>query len=156
MNAPAPPSALPDARPRSDSRSLTGWLLVAGFALAALGLSAESSAGQDPGQEPDVTSAYPPLAQGYGTSDSNGSMIAVTGVDVTGGSLLYLVDTERRHLTIYQATGGTKSTMNVRWVGARNIDLDLQVDGWNDESEYSYKELAKAFEAQGPEAIPDK
>ena len=70
---------------------------------------------------------------------------AATGIDVTGSSVLYLVDTERRQLAVYQAQGGTKSTMNVRFVGARNIDLDLQVNGYNDKSEYSYSELAKEF-----------
>jgi len=52
---------------------------------------------------------------------------------------------------VYQATGGTHSTMNVKWVGARNIDLDLQVDGWNDKSELSYQQLEKQF---GSEVAP--
>jgi len=137
-------------------RGLTGWILVAGFALASLGLIAEARAQR---QDPDITTIPTtslPLTPGYGTADSNGSMIAVTGVDVTGGSLLYLIDTEARQLTVYQATGGTRSTMNVRWVGARNLDLDLQVDGWNDESEYTYKELAAAFKDQGAAGLPDK
>ncbi len=83
-------------------------------------------------------------------------MIAVTGVDVTGGSLLYLIDSETRQLSIYQATGGTKSTMNVRWVGARNIDLDLQVDGFNDESQYSFKQLSAQFEDSGSVSEPNR
>ena len=138
-----------------DTTSPFGWILVAGFALTSLGLAAEPR-GQDSGIPPGFTppvdptpnfqSQSLPVTPGYGTSDSNGSMIAVTGVDVTGGSLLYLIDTEGRHISIYQATGGTKSTMNLKWVGARNIDLDLQVDGWNDESEYSYKKLSQAFD----------
>ncbi|HED64799.1 MAG TPA: hypothetical protein ENJ09_04500 [Planctomycetes bacterium] len=137
-----------------DTRSPFGWILVAGFALTSLGLAAEPQDGPPPGFEPppDPTpgqSSSIPYTPGYGTADSNGSMIAVTGVDVTGGSLLYLIDTETRHLSIYQATGGTKSTMNLKWVGARNIDLDLQVDGWNDESEYTYKKLSEAFDPGG-------
>jgi len=118
-------------------------MLVLGLALLTLGLaSAQDGTGNN---DPN----FLPFGSGYGTADSNGRMIAVTGVDVTGGSLLYLVDTETRHLSVYQATGGTKSTMNLKWVGARNIDLDLQVDGWNDKSEYGYKKLAEEFAGGG-------
>lgn len=137
------------------SDSPFGWILLAGFVLASLGLMADSQdgggGGIPPGFEPPPewttnTSSSIPYTPGYGTADSNGGMIAVTGVDVTGGSILYLIDTQSRHLSVYQATGGTKSTMNIKWVGARNIDLDLQVDGWNDESEYTFKQLSKAFD----------
>jgi hypothetical protein len=111
-------------------------VLFAGVALLALGLVAESR--QQPQSVPQLPS--------YATADSNGSMIAVTGIDVTGGSLLYLIDTEARQLAVYQANGGTSSTMSIQFVGARNIDLDLQLDGCNDESEYSYKDLKAEFE----------
>ena len=156
----------------------SGWILVAGFALVALGLVAESRPGAPtepsnlsipgvstsfggfaPAQEEEQTFTPPvalPVTPGYGTADSNGSMIAVTGVDVTGGSLLYLIDTETRHLSVYQATGGTKSTMNLQWVGGRNIDLDMQVDGFNDKSEYSFKELSSRFESKGSAAVPER
>ncbi len=125
-------------------RELTrsGWILVAGFALVALGLVTESQVST--GESRSI-----PFTPGYATADSNGSMIAVTGIDITGGSILYLVDTESRQLAVYTATGGTSSTMGVKFVGARNIDLDLQVDGYNDKSDYSYKELAKQFGQTG-------
>lgn len=121
-----------------EKHDATVAILLVGLALAALGLVAESR----PVQEP--TQSLPQLPS-YASADSNDAMIAVTGIDVTGGSLLYLVDTETRRLAVYQATGGTSSTMNVKFVGARNIDLDLQVDGYNDESEFSYKELVERF-----------
>ncbi len=70
--------------------------------------------------------------------------------------MLFLVDTESRHLSVYQATGGTSSTMNLKWIGGRNIDLDLQVDGFNDKSEISYKELAKRFSEGGSSATAEK
>ena len=117
------------------THDVPGKLLLSGVILLALGLVSESR---------QQTQSVPQLPS-YATADSNGSMIAVTGIDVTGGSLLYLVDTEARQLAVYQATGGTSSTMNVKFVGGRNIDLDLQVDGYNDRSEYSYKELAEQF-----------
>lgn len=142
MANPVVPPVSPERSVSSgDSHRRSGWILVAGFALATLGLVAES--GQ---QQPEPPTPQPgSIFAGYGTADSNDRMIAVTGVDVTGGSLLYVVDTQTRRLSVYQATGGTNSTMNVKWVGARNIDLDLQVDGWNDKSELSYQELDKQF-----------
>ena len=138
-----------------DARGRLGWILAAGFGVALLAASVESSPQETP--EPGLQTQGLPITQGYATADSNGSMIAVTGIDVTGSSLLYLVDTESRHLTVYQATGGTRSTMKLKWVGARNIDLDLQVDGWNDESEYTYKaateRVREARDAHAPRQV---
>jgi hypothetical protein len=88
-------------------------------------------------------------------SDSNGHMIAVTGMDVTGASVLYLVDTDKEHLCVYQASGGAGSTRGVRLVGARKIGLDLRLDGFNDKTTDSkgkllpYKSLEKMFNDQG-------
>ena len=67
--------------------------------------------------------------------------IAVTGIDLTGSSILYLIDTKSKHLAIYQATGGAESSQGVKLVGARRIDLDLQLDGFNDKSEFRVREL---------------
>lgn len=132
-----------------DSRVSPAWILASGMALVGLGLVSEPQ--ENPPTDGNETRSLP-QAPAYGTADSNDRMIAVTGVDVTGGSLLFLIDTESRHLSVYQATGGTSSTSNVRWVGGRNIDLDLKVDGFNDKSEYSYKELAKRFDQSGASA----
>ena len=81
-------------------------------------------------------------------------MIAVTGTDVTGSSILYLVDTESKQLAIYQANGGGKSTQGVRLVGARRIDLDLQLLGFNDktkdgDTDLPYSVLEAQFQEQG-------
>jgi hypothetical protein len=83
-------------------------------------------------------------------------MIAVTGVDVTGGSILYLIDTVSRHISVYSAQAGSSSMCELKWVGARNIDLDTQVDGFNDKSEINYKELARRFAENGAGATSDK
>ena len=72
-------------------------------------------------------------------------MIAVTGVDRTGASVLYLVDTESKQLAVYQATGGTSSKMGIKLIGARRLDLDLKLFGYNDQSDYSYRELQQQF-----------
>lgn len=141
-----------------EPRTAPALILAGGMALVALGLVAESQSGDNPTnpQTPLIPQPQAFLTPGFGTSDSNGSMIAVTGVDVTGGSILYLIDTQSRHISVYSAQGGTSSTSNIKWVGGRNIDLDLQVDGFNDKSEISYKELARRFSDGGPGATSDK
>ncbi|MEX1025519.1 MAG: hypothetical protein WD226_10640 [Planctomycetota bacterium] len=131
--------------PRTARAGQAAWALVAGLALAGLGLVAGAQVGGDPTPGSETPRTYAPSAGGFGTADSNGSMIAVTGHDVTGGSLLFLVDTETKQLAVYTAQGGTSSTSEVRFVGARRIDLDLQVNGYNDESEYSWKQLDAEF-----------
>jgi hypothetical protein len=141
-----------------EPRTAPAWILSAGLALVALGLAAESqTGGNNPPSNPQTVAGKTPfLSPGYGTSDSNASMIAVTGVDVTGGSILYLIDTQSRHISVYSATGGTSSTSSIKWIGARNIDLDLQVDGFNDKSEHSFKELERRFADNGADATSDK
>lgn len=84
-----------------------------------------------------------------GTADSNGSMIAVTGTDINGASILYLVDTESKQLAIYQAVGGSKNGRKIYLVGARRIDFDLQLRGYNDESEYSWRDFSGMFDRIG-------
>lgn len=90
-----------------------------------------------------VAPVAPPSA--FATADSNDRMIAVTGVDLTGSSVLYLIDTRNMQLACYQATGGARSTQNVKLIGARRIDLDLQLVGFKDESEYTYADLEEEF-----------
>jgi hypothetical protein len=132
------------------------WLLLLGLVLAVAGYTLEPSwaLGQDEGtQTPNVR--YLPSNSG-GTADSNRTMIAVTGVDVTGASILYLVDTENRQLAVYQGAGGGGSTQGVKFVGARNISLDMRLDGFNDKTESNgkplgFKDLEKLFSGQGIE-----
>ena len=141
------------ARPRPSAASS---LLLAGCALAAVGLARTQGPTTPPPQQP-VTRAVPMIAPSS-TADSNGHMIAVTGTDVTGTSLLYLVDTEKMRLVIYQANGGSESTQGIRFIGARRIDLDLELDGFNDKSEFPYKKLKDEFTKKGlikPEAAAD-
>jgi len=118
----------------------SGLLLAAALLLTAVGLAYA----QDPPQTTQVLAA-----PSGGNADSNGSMIAVTGVDLTGSSILYVIDTESRQLAVYQAQGGGSSMQSVKLVGARRIDLDLQLYGFNDRSEYKYEELEKRFVESG-------
>ena len=134
---------------------LDGFHLLLGAALVAAVLTSlpiqaqqdgGGSSGGGSGGNQGTQPPPPQVVQGLGAianSDSNGTMIAVTGTDLTGSCVLYLIDTETKQLAVYQATGGTKSLRGVELVGARRIDLDLALEGYNDKSEYSYAELEK-------------
>lgn len=141
--------------PQSPARF--GW-----FALGALGaglvgsLLPSASAWQGAGgANPPQSQVQPILSSGGATSDSNNRMIAVTGLDLTGQSVLYLVDTQEMQLACYQATGGAGGTQGVRLVGARRIELDLMLDGFNDKTEdqkgnsLPFKALLKQFQDSG-------
>ncbi len=139
---------------------LSARLLLLGLLITLVGLTFQSTWAQPdpvPGQDDQSgdgqTTALPTLAAG-GTADSNGRMIAVTGVDVTGQSILYLIDTIGHQICVYQASGGSSSTQGIRFVGARRIDLDLLLDGFNDKTEsggkpLAFKDLQAIFESQG-------
>jgi len=116
-------------------------MLVAGCLLAAAGYALEPSAPQD--QTTTGALTVPVL----GNVDSNNRMIAVTGIDITGTAVLYVIDTVNPHIAVYQANGGSAGTQGIKLVAARRIDLDLQLDGLNDRSEYTYKELDARFTA---------
>ena len=127
--------------------SAASLLLVAGAALAAVGLARSPQGGGNPNPPEDRTQVIP-MPGGGTTADSNNRMIAVTGVDVTGASLLYLVDTWKMRISVYQAAG-SGAGQGLRFVGGRRIELDMELDGWNDKSEYSYKKLKEEFAKQG-------
>lgn len=132
-----------------ETRKSARWILAAGLAFAAAAFAYE----QDDQQLRPVFSTSI-----GGTSDSNNRMIAVTGVDVTGQSILYLVDTISNHLAVYQANGGAPSTQGIKFVGSRNISLDLALDGFNDKTEsngrpMTYKDLERVFEKNA--LLPD-
>jgi hypothetical protein len=135
-------------------RNIDRGALFLGAAVLLLGIAASRTwAIQTAGTVPQVQHQLPTLPA-IANSDSNASMIAVTGIDLTGSSILYLIDTERRQLAVYQASGGTDSMQGVKLVGARKIDLDLQLEGYNDKSQYTYEELEKKFEANQRTVAP--
>lgn len=81
-----------------------------------------------------------------GSSSSTNGFLAVTGSYGVGTSVLYLVDTQSRQLAVYEARGGAPGQRRLVLVGARRIDLDLQLRGYNDQSEYDYRALETLFE----------
>ena len=66
---------------------------------------------------------------GGGTADGDREMIAVTGTSSSGAAVLYLVDTRLKRLAVYQASG-----KNIELVAARNIEYDMKLDSYRDES----------------------
>lgn len=84
---------------------------------------------------------------GGGASSSANGFLAVTGSYGVGTSVLYLVDTQKRQLAVYEARGGSQNSRRLTLVGARRIDLDLQLEGYNDESEFTYGALLEKFES---------
>jgi hypothetical protein len=122
----------------------SGWLLVAALGLCALSMARSS---QTPPPPPPVTQVIPVASST--NADSNNRMIAVTGTDITGASILYLVDTVNNRLAVYQAQGGSENSRGVNFIGARRIDLDLQLDGWNDRSDWTYKKLRDEYSKKG-------
>jgi hypothetical protein len=79
------------------------------------------------------------------TASSNNGFLAVTGSYGVGTQVLYVIDTENRQLAVYEARGGSTEQRRIVMVGARRIDLDLQLPGYNDRSEYEYGDLEKLF-----------
>lgn len=129
-------------------------LLVVGVALQPTAAAVQANNGTNPAVVQRVVPSLPAIA----TSDSNASMIAVTGIDLSGSSILYLVDTNARQIAIYQASGGSDSMQGIKLVGARKIDLDLQLEGFNDKSQFTYEALEKKFQEnqRAPNAAPKK
>ncbi len=77
----------------------------------------------------DASSVGGARSAGGGTADGDRTMIAVTGTSSTGAAVLYLVDTKLKRLAVYQASG-----KNIELVAARNIEYDLKLDSYRDES----------------------
>ncbi len=150
------------------SRRFLELLLVAGLLGVAFlaGKGADSVLAQDrTGPQPrprpstgDTTPRTEPVFYGNdgGAAAAANGFLAVTGSYGVGTSVLYLIDTNSKQLAVYEARGGTESMRRLTLVGARRIDLDLMIEGYNDESEFSYDSLRKRFGDAGSAAIPPR
>lgn len=123
------------------------------FAIVALALAAGYFAGRSnaPAGAPGSD-----LLHADGTAVANQRMVAVTGPYQQGVSLLYIIDTETKQLAVYEARGGSRSSGRITFVGARRIDLDLKLEGYHDDSEFSYGDLASHFRKSGWIPSPDE
>jgi hypothetical protein len=145
------------------SSLLKPLLLGAGFGLTfLLGRASLGDAGggelQAQGRQPNnpappTPTPTPEPAQPIVYTEDNGQssaaangFLAVTGSYGVGTSVLYLVDTNTRQLAVYEARGGSMDQRRIVLVGARRIDLDLQLRGYNDRSEYEYDQLQQLFD----------
>ena len=118
--------------------------------------------GRGPGVPPKPRSNNPTKAReplvyggdGGSTAATNNGFMAVTGSYGVGTSVLYLIDTNNQQLLVYEARGGSQSMRRLVLVGARRIDLDLQLIDYNDESEYKRADLQRLFQggARKPKA----
>ncbi len=113
-------------------------------------VNAPVSPGPVPG-ETEGGAAPEPLvyAADSGHAASANGFLAVTGSYGVGTSVMYLIDTVSRQLAVYEARGGGAEQRRIVLVGARRIDLDLQLEGYNDRSEYEYKQLQQLFQKRG-------
>ncbi len=81
----------------------------------------------------------------HSSSVAANGFLAVTGSYGVGTSVMYLVDTVNRQLAVYEARGGSTDQRRIVLVGARKLDLDLQLEGYNDRSEFEYDDLQRLF-----------
>jgi hypothetical protein len=119
--------------------------------LEAQGRSPTNPPPADPRPLPDEEAPGQPVVyaeEGGHTSSGNG-FVAVTGSYGVGTSVLYLVDTVNRQLAVYEARGGSTEQRRIVLVGARKLDLDLKLEGYNDRSEYDYRRLKDVFDKRG-------
>jgi hypothetical protein len=110
------------------------------------GTSANSGAGITIGQDPlaplksRVTTTGPTASD----SNSNNRFVAVTTPIGSGESVLFLLDSEKEQITIYQFD----RNKGLRFIAARKIDYDLKINGYEDKSRYSRNDLREQFEKQ--------
>ncbi len=121
------------------------WGVLAGVLLAGAGNALEPVQDGPPPGTTSVQMNTPSLSN----SDANRRMIAVSAIDVTGNNILYVIDTVNPHIAVYQANGGTTGTRGISLVAARDISLDLQLEGLNDRSEFQYEDLYRRFVDSG-------
>ncbi len=123
----------------------------AGAARATVEAQGRGPTNPAPAPEPTPTAAGAAVVvpEDGGQSASGNGFVAVTGSYGVGTSVLYLLDTTSRQLAVYEARGGSSEQRRLVLVGARRIDLDLKLEGYNDHSEYQYQDLRKLFERRG-------
>lgn len=98
----------------------------------------------------EPTRSEQPLVYGGDSGSAavaNNGFIAVTGSYGVGTSVLYLFDTNNKQLVVYEGRGGSESMRRLTFVGARRIDLDLQLLDYNDRSEFRRADLQRMFKA---------
>lgn len=83
-------------------------------------------------------------------SSQQGPLLVTSSLGVQS-AILFVIDPESQVLTSYEATPG--ATGGLRLLGARKIEHDLRLTRYRDQSEFSYSELRKRYEAGEEDSI---
>lgn len=136
-----------------------GVVFMAGQLLPALRPATIEAQGRGPVNTPPPADPKPGETRGQpevvyaeaagGSAGAANGFLAVTGSYGVGTSVLYVLDTVNRQLAVYEARGGSTESRRLVLVGARRIDLDLQIESYNDQSEFEYSKLKDLFEKRG-------
>ena len=121
---------------------------IRNYVIAGLGLTCAFLLGtvvSQPGNEALAQQAGGASSYGASTVQSNGRYIAATGSVGSGMSVLWLIDTESRRLVVYGSSAMGKS---VELRAARNIEWDLRLDEYNDDSQYKAEDLERLSRRQ--------
>ncbi len=97
------------------------------------------------GIEPALAQQQASSNYGDATVSSNGRYIAATGAVGSGMSVLWLVDTQERRVVVYGTSNLGKS---IELRAARNIEWDLRLDEYHDESQYKAEDLERLSQRQ--------
>ena len=127
---------------------------IRNYVIAGLGLTCAFLLGtvvSQPGNEALAQQAGGASSYGASTVQSNGRYIAATGSVGSGMSVLWLVDTEARRLVVYGSSAMGKS---VELRAARNIEWDLRLDEYNDDSQYKAEDLERLSRRQKDNQAP--
>lgn len=97
------------------------------------------------GRTPSAEAQQAPTNDGGGTVSANNRFIAATGSVGSGMSVLWLVDTETKRVLIY---GTNNLGKGIELRAARNIEWDLKLDEYMDDSQYKAEDLKRLAEKQ--------
>lgn len=86
-----------------------------------------------------------PSNYGGGTVSSNNRFLAATGSVGSGMSVLWLVDSETKRVLIY---GTNNLGKGIELRAARNIEWDLRLEEYMDDSQYKAEDLKRLAEKQ--------
>ena len=82
-------------------------------------------------------------------SNSNNRFVAVTTPIGSGESVLFLVDSKKEQIALYQFD----RNKGLKFLAARKIDYDLMIDGYQDMSEFTRAELKKEYQKQVAQGV---
>jgi hypothetical protein len=125
------------------------------LAILTLGLTSAFLAGAVLFRAGPAEAQQAPSNYGTGTVSQNNRFIAATGSVGSGMSVLWLFDTEAKRLLVY----GTSSLgKNIEFRAARDVEWDMKLEYYNDDSQYNVEDMKRFAEKQKqpPQAPSEK